>query len=88
MTLLSTKAWFTLALAWACWTGAAGIPAWDRFRGPNGSGVLAEARPPIRPGEDNMAWRTPLPPGMSSPVLRAGHVYLTGIEGDRLVTLA
>ena len=39
--------------------------SWDRFRGPNGSGVADDAGPlPTRFDPDtNVVWTTPLPPG-------------------------
>jgi len=61
---------------------------WAQFRGPNGSGVAEEQGLPIRFGPDqNVIWKTPLPPGFSSPVLSAGQIFLTGAEGDKLFTL-
>ncbi len=41
---------------------------WNQFRGPNGSGVANEFRPPIRIDPANPAWKTPVPPSHSSPV--------------------
>jgi outer membrane protein assembly factor BamB len=35
----------------------------------------------------NLIWRTPLPPGHSSPVIGGGRIYLTAVEHDRLFTL-
>lgn len=66
----------------------AGAAEWSRFRGPNGSSVAADAKPPVQPGADNLAWQAPLPPGLSSPVIAGGRVFLTGLENGRLVTLA
>jgi len=59
---------------------------WDRFRGPNGSGVLPQAKPPVNIGTNTLAWKTPAPPGLSSPILSSGKVFLTGLENGRLVT--
>jgi len=61
---------------------------WSQFRGPNGSGVASEFRPPVKIEPDHPAWKTPLPLGKSSPVLWNGRMFLTGLEGGRLVTLA
>jgi len=79
----------TLALALGLTTSlaAAEPDAWSRFRGPNGSGVVASGPLPLRLGEESQAWRTPLPPGYSSPVLDAERIYLTGLDGEALVTL-
>ena len=62
--------------------------AWNQFRGPNGSGVAPEARPPLALDAAHRAWQTDLPPGLSSPVLAGDRLFLTGVEGQRLVTLA
>jgi outer membrane protein assembly factor BamB len=61
---------------------------WPQFRGPNGSGVATAFNPPSKVVADQAAWRTPLPPGKSSPVLWNGSIFLTGVEGSRLLTLA
>lgn len=68
---------------------AAASPDWNRFRGPNGSGVAEDAPLPAEVGpEANVLWQTPLPPGSSSPTLTAERVYLTAYEGDELLTFA
>jgi outer membrane protein assembly factor BamB len=63
---------------------------WPRFRGPNGSGVSEEkGELPVRFGpSENVAFTTELPPGISSPVVAGGRVYITGLRGKDLVTLA
>lgn len=66
----------------------ASAAAWNRFRGPNGSGVLPGAQPPVEIGTNTMAWKQAVPPGLSSPILAGGKVILTGHENGRLVTLA
>src|SRR5215470_3799089 len=55
---------------------------WPQFRGPNSSG-LGEGRPPVRFGpDDNVLWKTSLGPGLSSPVIWEGRIFLT--EFDRV----
>ena len=61
---------------------------WSQFRGPGGSGVANAFKPPEKIVPDQAAWKTPIPPGKSSPVLWNGRMFLTGVEGGRLVTLA
>lgn len=62
---------------------------WPQFRGPNASGISREAL--ALPGEigpsKNLLWRTPLPPGHSSPAVHDGRIYVTGTDGKRLFTL-
>jgi hypothetical protein len=61
---------------------------WSSFRGPNGSGVAASSTLPAEfgPGK-NVAWRTPVPPGSSSPVLTKDAIFLTAAENSQLITL-
>ena len=62
---------------------------WPRFRGPTGTGVADAKNIPNEVTPDkNVAWRTPVMNGYSSPVLSDTTVYLTGWEGLKLYTLA
>ncbi len=61
---------------------------WPQFRGPNGGGVAMDARPPVRLQGGLETWQSPAPKGLSSPVLARGKAFLTGVEGDQLVTVA
>lgn len=63
---------------------------WPQFRGPNGCGVAeGDAELPVKFGAgEGVAWSTPLPPGLSSPVLAGSRIYLTGLREKDLVTLA
>lgn len=55
---------------------------WTRFRGGNGSGVQEGAQPPADFADAAaLKWRSPLPPGHSSPVLFGDRIYLTASEG-------
>ena len=66
---------------------AQNLEPWNQFRGPNGSGIRKDAKVGI-PSMDNVLWKTPLPFGLSCPVLSEDKIFLTGFEKDRLVTLA
>lgn len=77
-----------LASATGLLDGQAASQNWNQFRGPNGSGVAPGCEPPLRILADQAAWRTPLPSGHSSPVLWGDRVFMTGVEGRRLTTLA
>ena len=62
---------------------------WDRFRGPNGSGVNESKGLPAEFGVDkNMRWRVALPPGHSSPILVGDRIFLTAYEGEKLLTFS
>lgn len=62
---------------------------WPQFRGPNAAGVSQDTNLPItfNPSE-NVIWKTGVPLGNSSPVVAGNRVYLTGFEGERLITIA
>lgn len=61
---------------------------WSQFRGPNGAGLAAACRPPFKITAGQPSWKTPLPPGKSSPVLWEDRIFLTCVEGKRLAVLA
>src|SRR5689334_23203961 len=71
------------------WDGAR-AGSWPQFRGPNASGrAEGDDRLPGRIGPDqNVIWKTSLPPGHSSPVVYGDRVYLTAAQGEALLTLA
>src|ERR1700722_7262081 len=53
---------------------------WPQWRGPTGQGISHEKGLPVRWDADsaNFRWKTPIPgEGASSPVVSAGHVYVT-----------
>ena len=63
---------------------------WDRYRGPNGTGLAAgdHTYPTVLGPGVNERWSRAFPPGMSSPTLTAKRLYLTGVEDERLFTYA
>jgi len=62
---------------------------WPRFRGPNGAGVSDSTGLPTEFGpKKNLVWRAEVPMGRSSPIVVKNRIYLTGLEGDKLLTLA
>ena len=67
-------------------SAAAGVRAedWPQFRGPNGSGVSVSTGLPeeFGPGK-NVVWKTPLPPGHSSPVLTRDRVFVTAYAEEK-----
>ena len=75
-----------LALSIVLSANALASEFWPRFRGPNGSGVSESGRLPTEFGlKTNLAWKTAVPTGSSSPIVAATRVFLTGYEGDRLL---
>jgi len=62
---------------------------WSRFRGPNGSGLSNATGLPVEVGpETNKAWETAVPFGRSSPAVGTDRIFLTAVDGGKLVTLA
>jgi outer membrane protein assembly factor BamB len=64
-----------------------------RFRGPGGTGVFEDARPPVRWSEtENLRWKCALPGrGLSNPVVAGDRIFVTactGPEQNRLHVLA
>jgi outer membrane protein assembly factor BamB len=83
-----TAAVVSLALPWGA-AAAAAASEWTRFRGPNAAGVTETGGLPVEFGpQKNVVWKTALPAGKSSPVLTDDRIFLTGGEGDALLTLA
>src|SRR5262247_4398667 len=62
---------------------------WPQFRGPNSSGI-GGGKPPINFGPDqNVLWKTAVGPGLSSPIIWEGRIFLTEFDraNKRLATL-
>jgi outer membrane protein assembly factor BamB len=57
---------------------------WTRFRGPNGTGIVADRDVPIQwSADEGIVWKTKLPgAGNSSPIVCAGRVFLTTASAD------
>jgi outer membrane protein assembly factor BamB len=61
---------------------------WPQFRGPGGSGVADDQKPPTKFGsKQDLAWKVPVPPGASSPIVVGGRIFLTAFADGKLLTL-
>ena len=61
---------------------------WPQYRGPNASGVSHSTGLPIEFGPNkNVVWKTPLPPGHSSPILTRDRIFVTAVENQKLLTI-
>ena len=79
----------TILLATACLSTAAAASEWDRFRGPNGTGIGPDGELPVVFGpEHGPIFRVPLPPGHSSPILSSGRIHVTGYSDTEFFTIA
>jgi len=61
---------------------------WHQFRGPNGSGIATDSKPPLKIDSSKPSWKVPTLIGHSSPVISDRRIFLTGVKNDRLVILA
>jgi outer membrane protein assembly factor BamB len=82
---LQMKSLIAIAL---CASSLHAAPAtWPQFRGPNASGV-AEGKPPVHfNSETNLAWKTPIPSGLSSPCAAGDRIFITATDADKLIAL-
>src|ERR1700683_60583 len=80
-----------MAMRWLGWLLipiTLGAADWTQFRGANGAGVSPSKGLPERfDAEKNMVWRTALPPGHSSPVFTADHIFITAFDRKALLTI-
>src|SRR5438093_2461378 len=81
--------------AWLMLLGSMGSAAgeapgsWGQFRGPGSRGLAVGDQPlPTEIGPDQyVVWKTPLPPGHSSPVVHGERIYLTAAQKDKLFVI-
>jgi len=77
-----------LAVASTALVAQTGTSPWNRFRGPNGTG-LAEGKYLTKVGpEQGVIWKREFPEGHSSPVFSAKLMFLTAVEDEKLYTYA
>jgi outer membrane protein assembly factor BamB len=70
------------------WVLAAVFDDWSQFRGPNAAGISNNTNLPVEfSPEQNVIWKTPLPPGHSSPVLSQDRIFVTAFEGEKLLVI-
>ncbi|MBM3769139.1 MAG: hypothetical protein FJW32_27475, partial [Acidobacteria bacterium] len=62
---------------------------WPQFRGVNSAGVSDEKNLPTEFGPaKNLVWKTPLPPGHSSPVFSKSQIFLTAYTPENIFVIA
>ena len=79
------SSFITLSLSLVLTAGLA-AENWPQWRGPHGQGISTESELPTQWGpEHNIAWKTALPHGYSSPIVWGDRIFLTtAIEGEAL----
>lgn len=72
-----------LALLWAA--PVRGVPQWPQFRGANGAGVSADAKPPVKIGpQEKVRWSIAVPWSPSSPIVWGDRIFLTTFDAGQL----
>ena len=62
-------------------------PNWPQFRGPNGAGVSADAKPPVKISPtENVLWSIEVPWSPSSPCIWGDRIFLTTFHEGQLET--
>ena len=62
---------------------------WPQFRGPGGSGIAEEQKPPVEVGPDkNVKWKISVPGGLSSPIVVGDLLVFTCFDDGKLLTMA
>ena len=89
---LEMKAWMAFAsvVLFASIGQCADQPlAWPQFRGPDGSGIADDQKPPVEFGPDqNVKWKVPVPSGQSSPIVAGDKLVITAFDDGKLYTIA
>ena len=81
--LIATSRFLCICAASSALLSTTQADSWMRFRGPNGTGI-AEGTGPLPTdwsNDSNLAWKTSVPRGSSSPILVGDSVILTGYSG-------
>jgi len=75
---------FATALALVALAASVSAENWPQWRGPGGQGISAEKQLPTEWSPTrNIAWKTELPSGHSSPIVWGDRIFVTAaIEGD------
>ena len=62
---------------------------WPNFRGHNSNGISESKDLPVEFGPSkNVVWKTPLPPGHSSPVIVGDRIWLTAYDESKLYVIS
>jgi len=85
--LLNWRSWIC-CLSWLLCIARVQAANWPGFRGPAADGIAENEKAPTHFGQtNNLLWKTEILPGHSSPVIWEGRLFLTGADGNKLVTI-
>jgi outer membrane protein assembly factor BamB len=80
---------FVAAFVFAAAAHASNKAAWPQFRGPGGSGIADDQKPPVEIAPDkNVKWKVAVPSGASSPIVVDDQLVLTAFDAGKLYTIA
>ena len=68
----------TISIALTSTTALAHADNWERFRGPNGTGIAADKNIPVKfSATEGVLWKTPIPgDGNSSPIVWGDRIFI------------
>lgn len=83
------RSFLFFALAFSLLTTNLRADDWPQFRGPNCTGISSTTKPlPVKfSATENVAWSKDVGDGIGCPVIADGRVFISGMTGDRQVTL-
>lgn len=86
---LGLQALMGLAAALAAGAAPAAAEDWPQFRGPNCRGVSSSTQPlpTTFSDQENVRWSIELGDGIGSPVVAAGRVFISAMDGDAAICL-
>jgi outer membrane protein assembly factor BamB len=61
---------------------------WPQFRGPGGSGIADDQKPPVKFGPEEAKWKIAVPGGFSSPIVVGDKLVFTTFDDGKLSTIA
>ena len=61
---------------------------WPQWRGPSGGVSTATQLPARISPTENVVWKTPLPPGHSTPIFGGDRIFVTAIDNDKLFVIS
>src|SRR4051812_24059246 len=84
---MKIKLFFGAAMIGTVLSADGAMVSWPGFRGPNSSGLSADAKPPIHIGPTNLIlWKSDVPWSPSSPCIQGEQIFFTTFADGELQT--